>query len=198
MRIRLIVLVVAVLLLGTFSGIGTYAWFTSRVQSNNNTFQAGTLVLETDDSTPDPLFYVEPQGIGDDYYIEQWYPGLTVGGRSWSIRNGGTLTAKITGISAEVTYDPSDTPAEAQQEFADNLLVTIEYNNEQIFSGYLSSLLDSTQQLTKNDGTPIIFAPGASRDFRFTAHLEETAGNEAQGINATITFIIHGTQVNAP
>lgn len=198
MKAKLSILLIVFMLLIAVLGAGTYAWFAANIQSSDNIMAAGTLKLETDDMTPEPLFYVEPREVGDDYSTGLWYPGLTVGGRSWSIKNAGTLNARITGISAEIAYNPSDTFPEARREFEDNLLITIEYNNQQIFSGYLSQLLDSTVELKKLDGTPIIFAPGSSKDFRFAAHLEEETGNEAQGIDADITFIIHGTQQTAP
>lgn len=197
MKVKIGILLVVIVLFAAV-GAGTFAWFTSHVQSSENTFTAGTLKLQTDDMTPEPLFYVEPQSEGDDYYVSQWYPGLTVGGRSWSVKNAGTLNARITGLSAQIAYNPSDTPQVARQEFENNLLISVEYNNEQIYSGYLKDLLASTVELKKLDGTPIIFAVGAKKDFRFTAHLEESTGNEAQGVNAVITFIIHGTQQTAP
>lgn len=198
MKLKLSLILITIMLLGTLAGIGAYAWFTVQIQSNGNTIRTGTLMLETDDITPECLFYVEPLYNGDDYYVRQWYPGLEVGDRSWSIKNIGTLEAKITGISAEVTYNPENTLQEARDEFADNLLITIRYNKWIIYSGYLSELLSSTVPLTKPDGTPIILAPDFSKDFIFSARLDEDTGNKAQGIDATITFIIHGAQVGAP
>lgn len=107
MRKKFIITVVSVIIIGLLGGVGTYAWWTSSLQSQNNLFDAGNLELSADNDTkPMPLFTTEyADTTYADWNVGKWYPGKEVKGdnRQFDIDNAGDIPVRVAGVSAIMT-----------------------------------------------------------------------------------------------
>lgn len=204
MKAKISLMLIAVMIIGLFGGIGTYAWFTSSATSTENTFDAGSLEIEKIQygETPTPLFstsYDDPTW-NDLYAVGLWYPGKKVGGsdRSLTIHNSGTLPARVYGLSARMTnfITPSDCPDSdaAKEEFAEKMIITVKSAGTIYYQGTLKGLMESIKPFNQN----IVLNPnpGITVDLNFEAELLTTAGNLVQGVEATVDLIVHATQNN--
>ncbi|PAB59973.1 TasA family protein [Anaeromicrobium sediminis] len=190
---------IAVMLVCMLAGMGTYAWFTSTTTSQDNVFEAGTVDLGISE-IPQPLFATEydDPNYDDEYGVGEWYPGLSVNGRSLRIVNNGTLTARICAVSADMDtfVNPKNNP-DAENEFADKMTIIITKGDYVCFRGKLSELLAAPQELTytkEGETKSIKVSPGLEAELDFEAIMSEKAGNAIQGVSATVDLILYGTQ----
>ncbi|MTI69374.1 MAG: hypothetical protein FH751_03830 [Firmicutes bacterium] len=215
MKIKLSILLIAVMIIGLIGGIGTYAWFSDRAVSSNNTFHAGTLTIDGDNTTePSPLFKTS---YGDGYYsnydVGLWYPGKEILGtncRNYTIENTGTLNAQISGLSAEITVFKKDStdylienidswPEDVKQsydEFVQNLSIVVTNIGSKYYEGTLKSLITDIQPLERSDGYVIMLNTTDMKrvNLNFGAVMSTEANNKIQGVSATVNIIIHASQ----
>ncbi len=191
----IIVLVCAV------GGVGTYAWFVNSASSTDNTFETGTLSIDSHAEWPQSLFATQydDEYVNEDYAVGYWFPGKKVSGddRTLMIKNTGTLPICVFGISAvmppEDFFNPSGEP-DAYDEFAENLIVTVKVKDEIYYQGSLVALLEGIQPLRHSDNDYINVNPQNMTNLNFEAELSVGAGNAVQGVSATVDLIIHATQ----
>lgn len=221
MRLKLSLIMLLVIVLGLLGGIGTYAWFTSSVSSEKNQIITGTIEIEGDNTTePVPLFKTYYDGDDSVYDVGLWYPGKELLGenaRNFTLRNVGTLKARIAGMSAEVTTFSKDGqeyltesidewPEEvvnAYYEFIDklNFVVTWEPGGRRIeyFNGNLERLINGPQPLVSTE-EPYVMTLGVdsskSKNINVGAFMSTSANNLIQGTSATVNISFHATQDN--
>lgn len=201
MKIKILSLVILVIAIGLFGGVGTLAWFVSQTSSGGNTFNVGSFeISETQyGEIPTPLFSTSYSNSTWDqlYAVGLWYPGKIVSGndRSLSINNTGSLQAVIYGVSAEMKdfiVPENSSYDEAKEEFTEKMIITVKMAGKVYYQGSLKDLLNAVQPLQD----PIIVDPDPQFPISldFEAELSTSAGNDAQGVEASVDLIIHATQ----
>lgn len=221
MRLRIILIMLLVITLGILGGIGTYAWFTSSAISENNQFVTGRLEIHGNNTTePVPLFKTNYDGDDSVYDVGLWYPGKELLGenaRHFTLENVGKLTARIAGISAQVTAfekngqeylteNISEWPKEvidAYDEFTDNLYLVVTWEPSttklEYFNGNLKSLINGPQPLISSQ-EPYVMTLGVDsskrKDIKVGAFMSTSANNLIQGTRATVNISFHATQDN--
>lgn len=211
---KMTLLFTAVILVGLFGGVGTFAWFVDTASSTGNTFNAGYVELDGDNSTePCPLFRTSYEE--DDYArynVGLWYPGKVIApARNYTLENTGTMPVRIAGLSAVVTTfeknnvsynteNMTDWPAgvqESYEAFIQNLYITVSRTLDgEYFNGTLQSLIESPQALEATDGYVILLNEGRRANLQFGASMSTSADNKTQGVTANVDIIVHGTQDN--
>lgn len=199
----------SILAVGVAAGGATYAIFTSTASNTNNSFKAGTVILDQsrdqgDSKTiPGPMFYSassdptggypydtnkNPFGKPGGEAIGGWAPGDTAT-RAMNLYNHGTLAIKINKLKAEVNY-AGVTSGEAYDEFIKYMNIKVIYLNTPIYDGPLSKLLEgyvNTPDITAApDCDPV--------NITFVASLSKDAGNKIQGQSFVFDFTFYGEQ----
>ena len=174
MRIVLGVLLVAVLVLGSF-GLGSGAWFSSQVSSTNNSLTAATLNLTANDGN----------GTTQSYVVGNLKPG------DWAYA-GGQVTLKNTGsIPGNLWYEivnvlPSNGPLGAlvYPEFQENTAPWTRFNSGNVFNN-AGGVPVNIGTLNPGDSIPMVLyvswpstpndnaAQGASLSFDVIWHLDQ-------------------------
>lgn len=205
MRIRISVWLTAILMLGIFAGAGTYAWFTAQIRSSNNAIRVGTLEIGAVTEIPQPLFCSSPRYEGDPYAIGEWYPGrlLFDQDRTLTIENIGTLPLKVYGISANMkNFNNPLNKLNAEEEFTNNLIITAKIRGQTYYEGSLKDLIQATRELKYDNSFINLYTDGPQDrkrvDINFNVMMSPSAGNNAQGVTATVDLIIHATQLAGP
>jgi len=182
-------LTIALMLLISMGGIGTWAYFQDTETSTGNVFAAGTLDLKTDDV----------DGVTQTLYASNLKPGDNVSG-SITLKNtgsvaGSTLDLAFSYVESDSSPNPADMSANATA--AQMELTTLDYGG--------SSLLGSISDGNSNTYTDIEdlknadltgqsgINPSATEDFSITVQLRGDTGGDFQsdGINITITFTLN-------
>ncbi|OGO79222.1 MAG: hypothetical protein A2Y23_01180 [Clostridiales bacterium GWB2_37_7] len=208
---KLIALTLIVIMVSVSAGIATYAWYTSSATSTDNTFISGTVLITNSSQYPTPLF---SSNENDMWFVKYWYPGLDTANiagqdRHIVIKNGGSLKARVEGISATAafyTVDPQNpserihASADAAKEFKESLIVTVldDTRANTLYTGTLADLMqDGYKKLNSN---VLLQTSGSFNQTRlfFNVKMSEAAGNEIQGVTADVDIVIHATQEHAP
>lgn len=211
MKAKISLMVITVMLIGLIGGVGTYAWFTSSATSTDNLFTAGTLRIEKTSilgEVPTPLFSTSysNDNWNAKYATGEWYPGKKVPEegsnvqRSLMIHNTGSLVGRICGVSA-VMKDFITPPGHpdlngATEEFASNMIITIEWEGTILYHDTLQKLLTSTQPLIQDITIQPNTDPSEVIRLNYKAEMLTSAGNLVQGVEATVDLIVHATQNN--
>lgn len=213
---KFFIIILVIGLVSATAGVGTMAWFTSKATSENNEFNAGTLIIDGDNTTePSPLFKTD-YGEGDysNYNVGLWYPGKKVIGRNYTVENTGSLPAKIVGVSASVTSYKKDGTTyeienfnnwptnvkESYSEFITNLNIVVEREEGnrtyvEYFNNTLESLINGPQPLKRVTDNYIITLNNSQRtNLEFGAEMLTSAGNSIQDVEANVNFTIHSIQ----
>lgn len=199
----------SVLAIGVTVGGATYALFTSSATNTNNSFAAGTVILNQDrdqgDTVPGPMFYSSdsdptgsfPYDTNKNPYqppggeaIGGWAPGDTVI-RAMNIYNDGTLQVKINKLKANVN-SAGVTSGDAYNEFIDKMNIKVMYPSTDIilYEGKLSGLLNGYVNVG-----PILANPnGGPVNITFKANLSQDAGNIIQGQTFVFDFTFSAEQ----
>ncbi|MDW7649926.1 MAG: hypothetical protein SCK29_08845 [Bacillota bacterium] len=201
MRKRPVIFISLVLLVALFTGGATYALFTSSANTTAATLQAGTVLVDVvrdlGDPIPGPMFYTtKEQGLMSGQDISDivnptglWKPG-DVHTRNLDVKNVGSLTYRINGVSADL-YNISD---EAYQEFAQKLNVKVYVASQPtqvLYDGTLAGLLSGTVTcVAKPQG-----AVGSVIQLAFEATLDIGAGNILQAAEPKVDFAVYVEQV---
>jgi len=207
-RIKFFLPFFSVLLIGLSVGGATYALFTDAAVNEDNTFTAGTIILNQErdlgEELPGPMFYsssVDPTG-DYPYDITKPFPpsGEAIGGwapgdkatRAMNLYNEGTLTAQITKLKANVNpFGVTEGPA--YDEFVDKMNVKVLYpaSNIVLYDGKLSGLLNGYVNISP----VLINAQGMPVNITFEAGLDLSAGNVIQGEDFVFDFTFYAEQV---
>lgn len=172
MKKRMILALMLIGLLAFGAGLGTYAWFTSQATSTDNVFQTGTLKIE---NPGDGIF---ASGILE---VDNIYPSWT-GSKDIIITNSGSLDFifRLNNITLKASTD------NAGMLFNGEHGLEISFDGEEWFKAK-EVLNYEFGEITTEEGTE-----------KITVHyrLPEEAGNNYQGIAATLEFNFFATQVN--
>ncbi|EOD01701.1 SipW-dependent-type signal peptide-containing protein [Caldisalinibacter kiritimatiensis] len=208
MRFKISVIMLAVIALGVLGGIGTYAWFTSSATSEGNTFDVGEFKIETTPygEIPMPLFATSysNENWNNKYATGEWYPGKKVPDdetqRTLAIKNSGSLPARLYGISADIEEfivpEGHSNPEMAQSHFAQNMIITVNWEGTELYSGSLQDLINSEQSFSQYITVQPSTDPSEVIRLDFQAEMSTEAGNIIQGTSATVDLTIHATQDN--
>ena len=193
MKKNMMLLVSIALVLAALIGYTTYGWFTAQVKSTGSSIATGTLLLNgSTDSEEEALFTVgncqpgdEPQEIS-----------------TFTIKNAGTLDLSIS-TAVEVSYekDGLDWSNESRRYFKIKPLVS--FNGEAVaddkndtamsfdeFKTWLESLLADKKLEASEDGN------GEYYEINGEVYLDSEAGNECQGVTATVGITVNAEQVD--
>jgi len=156
-----------------------------------------TLYIRGDGARGGPIFS-SGGNVGDGF----WYPGKTVSGilriqNNYSQRvkvNNLGLTMQLERLVGNGQYETVTDP-DLKDLFAQNMELTIK-------RGILPPLFDETflEMLNGYDlsATEIFYINrGGYVDLKYTVHMKESAGNELQGLKATVAFLINSEQASS-
>lgn len=185
MKVKKIIglLAAVTLVTGLTVGMGTKAFFTSSASSQNNSFNAGTLILGGKDATgaetPNKFMSLD---------IENLEPGASTGPVTTTIRNIGSLPIKLYRITSSNIV--ADNPTLDQV-----VTVNITIDGEHVYTGKLSDLRAA------NGGyfdpiTPV--ASESDHQLAVTATMSKGADDKYQGKKLTCDLTLYGTQTNFP
>ena len=201
-------IIISLLLIGVLAfgaGIGTYAWFTSTATSSNNTFTAGTLKIDVNDSlNNNNTFSILSTG--------NMAPGQSTGKATLVIENQGNLNLgmfrqfRLAADSSEImakalvvsTFKITDPSIPNGLDLTTHAHWTT--NRWDIDGVGGVTLWDLANRVTdvSNDGWDIFgLKPNGSQTIEIEFTLPETVGNEVQGLSATLAMNVRATQINA-
>lgn len=197
-------------------GAGTYAMFTSNATNSNNTFTAGTVILDQQrdlsDTVPGPMFYSASSDPTGQYpydtnkndpnqppggeAIGGWAPGDDAT-RAMNIYNRGTLQANLDQLMATV-HNGATSSGDAYNEFIQkmNIKVMLPSANKTLYNGSLAGLLNGYVSiphvtLMPNPSNPNLASPA---NITFEATMDKSADNLIQGQSYVFDFTFHASQ----
>lgn len=192
-------------------GGATYAIFTDSASSTNNNFTSGTINLDQTrdlgDTIPGPMFYSSTSDPTGSYPYDRaevplappgsdavggWAPGDTVL-RAMNLLNSGTLDAKVTKLSANVSTGATNSGAQYDQ-FIQKMNIKVMYpaQNKILYEGPLSGLLNGWVDIA----LPFrINSNGGPSNITFEATLDSSADNELQGTSFVFDFSFYAEQL---
>lgn len=182
MKLRVLLVVMAVLLVGSLIGGSTLALYTSSTSSQNNSFSSGHLDIALTDSSGEPL-------QGAIMQVNLMAPGDAPGPFNASLKNTGTLPLVYT-----YTIVRTDDGGPTNDALASALLLKVE---RQQANGSWESLGEQSLADWVSDGASDWqpqMAAGALENLRFTAHLPIATGNSAQSAAVKFTLLVNATQ----
>jgi len=165
---KLIISLVMIGILAFGAGLGSYAWFTSEAVSSDNVFETGTLKIGDEEGEG----RIVPTELGFDKIFPSWERTYSV-----EVENNGSLEFKY-GIESITLKEGSE------------LLYKGPNGLEISFDGTTFMSLDKVdyQYLGR-------IAAGKKGSFDVTFRLPYTAGDEFQGLSATLIINFYATQV---
>ncbi len=186
---RILGLTIALMLLISMGGIGTWAYFQDTEASTGNVFAAGTLDLKTNDA----------DGVTQTLYASNLKPGNSVSG-SITLKNSGsvagsTLDLAFSYLESDNSFNSVNISADATA--AQVELTALSYGGSSLLSSVSDTNVNGYQDvedlknanLTAQSG----LNPSATADFSITVQLRgDTADNfQSDGINITINFTLN-------
>lgn len=182
----------------------TMAWFTDRAASTENSLTAGTVVITGErnlgDPIPGPMFYTtrEEGCISDpswpDHATGLWFPGMTTT-RQLVVYNEGSLHVRLSGLSAVVTGISAPTLVSAWAEKMNAKVYVSNDPSQVMYDGTLAGLLGGAQPTLAQ---PFIGAQdGANLHLSFEVEMDESAGNNLQGLTPMVEFYVYAVQASA-
>ena len=213
MRKKLLVITMVFALVMALVGGATFALFTSSDSNEAKTFTAGTVDIDiqrnTGEPVPGPMFYSTlEEGMGapwqtgysaPKYPIGPWAPGDSHK-REMTVKNVGSLPVKIAWIGAKITGDEAFlNNSAAVAEFSNNLIVRVESQNgvtSKMCEVPLSSLLAPGGY--KAEFMPVI-GPKVednvpTQHINWICTLSSNAGNQLQGKKPVVSFYLIAEQ----
>ncbi len=169
MNRKLLTGILAIALICACAGVGTMAYFTSRVESGDNVFTTGTLVIDS------------PGALTAEMDVDNIYPGWFED-KDITVKNSGTIPLKyrisVQPLTGNIFYDgkkplqigivkPTDPPTKLPKLGRIDWMKPVEI------------------------GT---IPAGGSSTFNITFYLPKEANNDYQGKSATFTFVFDATQ----
>lgn len=181
-----IILLAAVLCTATAAVGGTKAYFTNKAQSQNNTFNAGTLILGGYDKNVEDSIKTETANKFMSLNIQNIKPGLPKEVGKTTLRNIGSLPFKLFRITASNINQSCPLLDEVIE-------VEIYIDNQKAYTGRLSNL-----RATNGGYFDPIFPIPAKTDHEMTVYvtMDENAGNAYQGATLTCDLTAYATQTN--
>lgn len=219
MKKKVIVLSMTFMLVCALVGGASYAWFTDSSTNSTTQIAAGTVDIDaqrnSSDPVPGPMFYTtlsegtgEPWQTGYDapqYPTGQWKPGDSHLG-TMTVRNVGTLPVRLTKIGAAITGDSiflADSVAVDQFSQYLNVQVICENGTDhEMYNGPLSGLLVDGgvgSLYVPSMGTPRVTVTGITyptQHIRWVCTLSKSAGNPLQGKNPKVSFYVVASQAD--
>lgn len=214
MRRKLIVTTVFFALIMALVGGATFALFTSSDSNEARTFEAGTVNIDiqrnTGEPVPGPMFYTTLQeGMAANwqtgysapkYPTGEWKPGDSHK-REMTVKNKGSLPAKLVRIGARISGDAeflNDTDAVA--EFCNKLIVRVESQNGstiKMCEAPLSSLLAPGG--VEAEYKPVLVPKVGDYDpptqhLNWICSLSSDTGNALQGKKPVVSFYLIAEQ----
>lgn len=200
MKKRMLIIISAALMLTIIIISGTYAWFTAKVTSTGNKISTGTLLLN--DGT-------DVVG-GHLFEMENFQPGDSKEITPLTIKNTGTLDLKIK-ADVSISYKNGNNDWTGDQ--SDNgskkyfrIQPTVSVNGQDILYGRSMSLDEFKEELEEilngkelkaaksGDGqNPAV--PAGECTISGDVMLDEQAGNDYQGVTATVDITINASQI---
>lgn len=202
-------------------GLGTYAWFTSTAVSTDNTFESGTLMLNTngtidDPNTTDAAFTLDLGALGN------LKPGDITSEESVEIKNDGSLNLAWFGkimIDGDTMLGDAIYIKEMKMEFLNSAgeanvwEPTDHFIHEGrgygLYSDHFEGLVDSTMgYITLNNflsdnamgaGSGVqmgALKPGYSYRLTFQLGMAEAADNQYQGKTMNLKYVVNATQID--
>jgi len=191
MRKKLVMsMLIAVMAAGSLAG-GAVAAFADLEGSGENSFQAGTLDLKTDDV----------DGVTQSLYATSMKPGASIGPATIVLRNIGSLSAPTLNIDVSYVNNDGDQPSKypgtvTADQFADELIVnTLTYDGTDLTTGISDQDADG---IDMKEVAAYTFPgqsglnPGTTKDFVVQVTLKAITNNDfqADGIDINLTFTL--------
>lgn len=186
MKRNIIISLILIGLLAFGIGFGTYAWFTAQAKSEGNQIITGTLTLNNGTDV----------NLGTLIDVQNQQPGVESDEKTLRLENTGSLPmylrGKLTGSA--------DKAVDMNKMFLRVTFVSFTRNGQEIpiitepqdipFSAF-SEVLNTWLPSDEGDGP---FMPGDVFTLKFKTYLDNTAGNDWQGVTMTGSLYIEGRQ----
>lgn len=179
MKKRFILAALSVILIFGLAGMGTMAWFTSRAESNENTFVTGTLRLG---GKIDGTFEKEKFATLN---LENMQPNESRTLGPVELKNMGTLPLKIYRINAA---NP-----EGNLELAGMLEIEVKFDGTTVYTGRLSDLFVNSKGFFTLEQK---LAPDAVTSMTVDIHMDELADDTYQNNSLTCDLMLNAVQTN--
>lgn len=215
MNTKIIASLATIAVVGAAAVGGTYAWFTSSVESNSQVFASGTLIANLSDGTSMRAF-----NLGT---VSNFAPGDETNSAALVIKNDGSLNLgwfgyfDVTGVTKDM--DKAIYIKDAQMEFLNPTTGTWEMTDHFIVNGTGSGPYGGYYaNLAQNDPMKVIslrtwnndnamgagggvqmgaLKPGYSYRLTVKLAMAEAAGNDYQGGTMPVKYVVKATQLKA-
>lgn len=190
MNKKILALAMTVVLICTAAGVGTMAWFTSASTSSGNEFQAGTLILGSENNGQDVYEEFATLEFED---MEPGQPPVKV--LETELKNVGSLPFYLYRMTASGIEDNNSQNNLDDMILDDVMRLKIFIEGELVYYGKLSQMVE------ENGGffDPIYgIQPGEERTLTIEAELPASTGNGYQGLSIKCDLNIFAAQEEMP